>query len=358
MSYKKIRPSFAQKFYQAFKLFFVWAGKADEIDGYFRIEKFSKLLRPMHFSQKGASVEEKRKFFKEELMSVEFETHAYCNRTCYFCPNSFLDRRNKTQLMSEKVFFNILNELAAIDFSGQIKMQRYNEPLSNEIIFERVAQTRKALPKANISFHSNGDYVTYEKLERLEKAGLDEIFVSLYPDYEKHKDTIKQEGYRICNEFLKKVKVEAQAQEVPGHELGRYFFKVGALAVTVFAFNLQDCGNDRGGTLKDLSINVRRSPCMSPFSRLYVDWTGEVFPCCNLRTDYPGHKEYMLGNVNNTPLMDIFYSKTSNFMRRHLAGVSDKTGVCRTCKFDLMCSNKAAENVLDKRLKAMGVAPC
>jgi radical SAM protein with 4Fe4S-binding SPASM domain len=107
--------------------------------------------------------------------------------------------------------------------------------------------------------------------------------------------------------------------------------------------------------LKDLAIEARRSPCESPFVRLYVDWTGDVFPCCNLRADYPGHKDYIMGNVNNSPLMDIYFSKTGNFMRKHLADVSDKTGACRTCRFDLMCSNKNAENLLHKTIARMGV---
>ena len=138
-TYTDIKPSFQQKLYQAFKIFFVWAGTSREIDGYFRVQKFSKMLHPLHFTQKGAPGEDMRRFFKKQLLLVEFETHAHCNRTCSFCPNSFLDRRDKSKLMPEPLFRNILNNLAAMDFSGEIKLQRYNEPLANDIIFTRVA---------------------------------------------------------------------------------------------------------------------------------------------------------------------------------------------------------------------------
>ena len=354
---RKIKASWKQKFYQAFKVFFVAAGRSKEIDGYFRVEKFSRSLKPLHFSQQGASLEQRRDFFKKELRSIEFETHAYCNRTCSFCPNSFLDRRNKSQLMSEGLFNKILRELAAIDFAGQVKLQRYNEPLANDIIFDRVAQTRRALPNADLSFHSNGDYVTLEKLRRLEKAGLNEVFVSLYPDYEKDKHRIAEAGHELCQDFLKRVGITDAVEARTGdHPLGRYVFEVGRMRITAFAFNLGESGNDRGGTLKDLSIKVRRSPCESPFSRLYVDWTGDVFPCCNLRTDVPAHKDYVMGNANDHALMDIFFSKTANFMRRELAVVSDKTGVCRSCKFDIMCSNQHAESLLNKTMNRLQVS--
>jgi radical SAM protein with 4Fe4S-binding SPASM domain len=352
---RKGKASFKQKVYQAFKILFVAAGKSKEIDGYFRVEKFSRTLKPLHFSQVGVSVEEKQAFFKKELRSIEFETHAYCNRTCSFCPNSFLDRRNKSQLMPEEMFKKILSELKAFDFAGQVKLQRYNEPLANDIIFDRVAQTREALPHADLSFHTNGDYVTIAKLEKLEKAGLNEVFVSLYPDYDKDKDRIKEAGHDLCHAFLKRVGITHAVEAQTGdHPLGRYVFDIGRLKITAFAFNLMESGNDRGGTLKDLSIKVRRSPCESPFSRLYVDWTGDVFPCCNLRTDVPEHKDYVMGNVKQESLMDIFFSKTGNFMRRELAIVSDKSGVCSSCKFDVMCSNKHAESLLNKTMERMG----
>ncbi len=200
---KKLKPSIRQKFYQVFKFFYRMLGKAGEMDKYFQVEKFSQKLRLLHFRQDGISQEDKKAFFKNQLVGIEFETHAYCNRTCSFCPNSFLDRRDKTRLMDEDVFRNILRDLSSIGFSGEVKMQRYNEPLANDIIFTRVTQAREALPKAHLSFHSNGDYVTLEKLKKLEQAGLDEVFVSLYPDYEKDKNRLMEAGHDLCQSFCK-----------------------------------------------------------------------------------------------------------------------------------------------------------
>jgi len=154
------------------------------------------------------------------------------------------------------------------------------------------------------------------------------------------------------SKFLQRVGVEAQ--KIPTRtDLGRFYFHVGRLKITIFAFNLYDGGTDRGGALKDLSLQVRRSPCESPFARLYVDWTGDVLPCCNVRADYNEHKGYILGNVKNMSLMDIYFSKTANFMRKELAVVSEKTGVCRTCSFAVMGSNKASKELLDKKFAAL-----
>jgi radical SAM protein with 4Fe4S-binding SPASM domain len=145
--------------------------------------------------------------------------------------------------------------------------------------------------------------------------------------------------------------VGVKAKEIPCKSgLGRYYFYVGRLKITLFAFNMYEDGSDRGGSIKDLSIQARRSPCESLFVRLYVDWTGDVMPCCNLRADIPEHKKYILGNVKNMSLVDIYFSQIANMMRTELAVVSEKTGVCRTCRFALMCSNKDAKDLLDSKM--------
>ncbi len=351
-SYVQMRASPPQKLYQVFKLFFVWLDQAKAMGDFFRIERFSRMLHRMHFNQQGFSESDITAFFENQLLGIEIETHAYCNRTCSFCPNSFLDRRDKTEVMPEAMFNKVIDELAAFGFKGEVKMQRYNEPLANDIIFERVVYVRKKLPLATIGFHSNGDYVTMEKLERLEKAGLSEIFVSLYPDYED--PHLREEADALCQKFISRVGLKVEALPVK-EGLARYNFSCGKLFGQIFAFDLEHNGSDRGGSLKNLSKSVRSSPCMSPFVRLYIDWTGDVFPCCNMRADFPEHKLEILGNVKNQNLKNIYFSKRSNQMRRFLADVSEKKGPCQHCQFDVMCSNKVAESILDARLEVLGI---
>ena len=43
----------------------------------------------------------------------EVENHSYCNRTCSFCSNAFINRLSENHLMSGVVFDKIIGGLAA-----------------------------------------------------------------------------------------------------------------------------------------------------------------------------------------------------------------------------------------------------
>ena len=45
--------------------------------------------------------------FKESLKFIEIEIFSYCNRKCWFCPNSFVDRISHNHLMPEEKYLEI-----------------------------------------------------------------------------------------------------------------------------------------------------------------------------------------------------------------------------------------------------------
>jgi len=348
--YSKIKPSFNQKFYQLLKAFHSNEGKRKK-ESYFRLEKFSKLLHPLHFKQSNVDEGVLKKFFKSQLVELEIETHAYCNRTCNFCPNSVVDRLDKHQVMDVKVFERMIDELKTMDYSGTIKFHRYNEPMSNDLIFDRIAYARKQLPKASLGFNSNGDFLTLEKLARLEKVGATFLRVSLYINYKNDEKNHKAFAEEQLERFFKKLGKKPVA--LPNHGALASARIESSLDAIVFVADIVHKGNDRGGSLKQFSHQVRHSPCVSPFGRLFIDWTGDVLPCCNLRGDIKEHHSSILGNVKASSLKDIYYSSVSNQMRTWLADVSPKGGVCSTCTYDLMCDNSKAKLLLDKTLAAI-----
>ena len=116
-----------------------------------------------------------------DFVFIEIEVFSYCNRKCWFCPNSFIDRRTVNLIMPEQKYLNILQQLKDMNFEGEIAYSRYNEPLSHKDIFiKRLKQAREYLPKAKLRTNSNGDYVTKNYIIDLEKAGLDELFIQQY----------------------------------------------------------------------------------------------------------------------------------------------------------------------------------
>ena len=41
----------------------------------------------------------------DDFVFIEIEIFSYCNRKCWFCPNSFVDRRSENLIMPEEKIF-------------------------------------------------------------------------------------------------------------------------------------------------------------------------------------------------------------------------------------------------------------
>ena len=90
--------------------------------------------------------------FKASVRLIEIEIHSYCNRTCDFCPNSFLDRRSHKTVLDPALYSKIMDDLASIDYRGVITYSRYNEPTSDRPLFiERLREARAKLPNAQLN---------------------------------------------------------------------------------------------------------------------------------------------------------------------------------------------------------------
>ncbi len=112
-------------------------------------------------------IEQVRGLFARFVDQVEIENHNFCNRICWFCPNSFIDRRSQLRLMKDVVFNKIIGALAEIDYDGNLTWSRYHEALAVSSIFDRIAAARKALPRATLVVISNGDYMDRSTLPQL-----------------------------------------------------------------------------------------------------------------------------------------------------------------------------------------------
>jgi len=346
------KTSFYKKLYQSMKFFFNLLNLSQKIDQYFQVEAFANSLGKLHFIQDAATEEEKKCFFIHQLSDVEIETHSFCNRACSFCPNSQFTRFDKNQVMAESIFKKVMDELNSLGFKGTIQLNRYNEPLALDLIFDRVKYTSKQLPYANIGFHSNGDFVTKDRLNKLQEAGLDFIAISRYVDFSEDRQRQLARAKAHCQEYIQKLGLEAK-QVVEEGSLVRYLVIMRKMKVFVFVGDAQSRWVDRGGILKDYANKIRISPCYNPFRKIFIDWTGDVLPCCNLRADLPLHKPYILGNVERQTLQDIFYSQAANKIRKYLVGFGEKNGACKTCQFGVFAYSRQAESCINSVLKKL-----
>jgi hypothetical protein len=276
-----------------------------------------------------------RTLFKASVNQVEIETFTYCNRTCWFCPNARLDRRSTNRYMDEALYLRILEELSAIGYDQVITYRRYNEPLADRIILERLRQARRLLTKACLSTHTNGDYLNRAYLDELRDAGLNQLRVQVYLGNEERFDDDK---ILLC--MVRRMKRLGLPYEMILASKGvRYMAQVAyeGVAVTFDARNFDAIGVDRGQTVRLSHTIERRSPCHVVFQHLYIDHDGAVVPCCNIRSDEPSHTPYVIDHLGSgNSLYHAFANSPLAEWRRGLLTFGVKHKPCNSCAYECL----------------------
>ena len=276
----------------------------------------------------------KKRVFKENVCWVEIGISSFCNRKCWFCPNSIIDRNSCNIELNENLFLKLLSELREINYSNNICLHRYNEPLYNkELLIKRIKQVREYLPQAYIYIVTNGDYLTLDYLEILIDAGVDEIRISYY--YNGNDKNVPFDIENIIKpgmqKFLNKLNLD---YSVLYQRDNYYALKVEYeyIKVTCVSADFKTIGADRGGILKD-NVNIvnRICKCFTPNFQIVVDYDANYTLCCNIRSDDKNNKNYILGNIETHSVFDIFMGeKTINF-RKELLLEGPKKGPCANC---------------------------
>lgn len=276
-----------------------------------------------------------KQWFKNQLKLIEIETFSYCNRECWFCPNSEIDRRSHNTVLPEEVYLSILDQLAEIDYAGEVTYSRYNEPLAyKEIILKRIAQARERLPKAKLRTNTNGDYVTLEYIYQLRDAGLDELFIQQY--------LANDELYsheKMKKRMLKRIKdlgvTYSVITDVENHRI-EYNLNIPGITVHLRARNFSIEGTSRTEKVAEFNKKyVRTQPCMQVFNNMYIDHTGYVMVCCNVRSDIPLHKNGVMAHVTDAPLWEIYRNEKYKPWRKDHEKEGPKHGICAGCKNDI-----------------------
>ena len=276
-----------------------------------------------------------QKWFKGQLKLIEIETFSYCNRKCWFCPNSIIDRHSSNNIMPEDMYLLILNQLAEIDYDKEITYSRYNEPLAHkEIILKRISQAREILPKVKLRTNTNGDYVTLDYIYALRDAGLNELFIQQYLANDEQYNHIKMKKRML--EKIKKFKVDYIVISDIENQRIEYELIIEGITVRLRARNFAIEGTARTKKVEGFNEEyVRTKPCMQVFNNMYIDYNGTVMVCCNTRSDVPEHKDGIMANITDAPIWEIYKNEKYKPWREHLKDESPKSGICAGCKIDL-----------------------
>jgi MoaA/NifB/PqqE/SkfB family radical SAM enzyme len=285
----------------------------------------------------GGKLDSKKKtrLFKSLVNYVEFEPHAFCNRTCVFCPNSTLDRKTNKQVFDRALHRKVLNELAEIDYAGTIAYSRYSEPLAREEIFDYIAEARSLSPRACLKIITNGDYLSHERILRLQSLGLNYLAISIY--LPEGVAWSSQAALEQIEKFSKRVSMGFQVRRKARASVFVDFLKEASgmkMDARCHDFGQGKEGVDRGMSVAWLSpaCFVRKNPCLFVFRNFTMDFNGNVMPCCNLRSDHPRHAPCVLGNVAQETIFDIYAGLSFAQWRHALSGFAPKSAPCKHCK--------------------------
>lgn len=245
--------------------------------------------------------------FREIFKGIEFETTAYCNRKCSYCPVSMYPRPGDedNRYMRDEVFQKILNDLQEIKFSGLVAPHLYGEPLTDPRIIEWMGRVRRALPKSTIKLVTNGDYLTPEKYHALIEAGVDYFNIS------KH-------GQKLPPVL------EQLMSSLEDNERKKRFFVTDFWAD--FNSKQQKLLNTRGGEV-GVTTEKKYNPIMCSYVVYPVINTfGDVILCCN---DY--HNEHKFGNVMERNLKDIWLDPKNLDTRKRIYKGHFDLKICQNC---------------------------
>ncbi len=289
------------------------------------------------------------RIFKRAVRMVEIEVYSFCNRRCWFCPNSKIDRISNNVFMSASVYSKILDDLKSIAYSNMITFSRYNEPFADRVILNRIAEARAKLPGALLHSNTNGDYLDPEYLQLIYEAGLRSLNIQFYlkNDSTYSHDAVKRRSVQVINKLGLPYNIVRDDPD-EWYEIAFAFRDMSIRAYgRIFAKN----GTSRGQTVNIKRNYLRTSPCLVPTQSVFIDHNGSMMPCCNFVSDVPEHRDYIIGDLKARPSIFLeFMSDRAVSFRRSVLNGKPKTGLCADCQFALTDPTEADLAALDHLL--------
>jgi hypothetical protein len=284
-------------------------------------------LLPPQLVDDTLGIDQSRALFARFVDQVEIENHDFCNRVCWFCPNSFIDRRSQLRRMKTGVFNKIIDALAEIDYDGNLTWSRYHEALADHSVFDRIAAARRALPRATLVVISNGDYMDRSTLPQLESAGVDRLILDLYlPDGKERDADARAKGLR---QFCRRTGINLEPSSKVGYVITGARLK-GTLEIPCYT---KEAISTRGGLVEvpKLASYRRHAVCLAPVRHMVIDYNGSGMLCCQTRSDAPEHKDAIIGDLNRADYGLFHLYRDLGAARRTLLAPGAKTGVCQSC---------------------------
>lgn len=236
---------------------------------------------------------------KDLFQAVEIEINHRCNLSCSYCPNS-VDERIEKGVMELELYERLMLQLKQINYQGRISYDFYNEPLLHPQIFDIVQLTKKYLPHCRLEIYTNGTTLTYLNFLKFLDFGVDKFIVT------KH-------------EQVSKLPLDDYISQLPEKNKKALSYR-----------SFQDLRlTNRGGVLPHIQHQFTTSllPCYIPSTIVTVTVKGNVLPCFE---DF--YQEHIMGNINQSGLLEIWESPKYQQFRQHLRQAQrHRFSPCQNC---------------------------
>lgn len=234
---------------------------------------------------------------------IEIETYNRCNGSCSFCPVSKNNDSREEHKMSWELFKKIINNLADLNYDGELCTFSNNEPFLDERIIEMNAYAREKLPKARMHLYTNGTLLTMDKFHGIMKY-LDEL---------------------IIDNYQQELKLIKPVQEIYDYLMSHEEYKG---RVSIVLRKPIEILTSRGGDAPNRT-NVKTFPkngCALLFEQMIIRPDGKVSLCCN---DPLGKNT--LGDLNKQTLEEVWYGKPYSRIRSLVAEGRENWEHCKNC---------------------------
>ena len=275
---------------------------------------------------------------------LQIQSISYCNAACIYCPYPETKNELPQGKMEKSVFDRVIQNCIGHSELKFIALVLQNEPLLDNRIVEFAENIRRSLPEVLILLTTNGSLLDRDTCHQLLESRLNRIIISIGGLTERtfayhtagirHADVFEnilflieknRENYFPLEVCLSIVETKENCHEIPPTR--QFWRKLGVRTVVLPLSN-------RTGVLTNYrQLNVNRKDnaapgiCRMPFEKLNVLFNGDVLACCQ---DWK--RRYVVGNVMQKPLHDIWRNDLMSVLRRKLiAGKQREISMCREC---------------------------
>lgn len=259
------------------------------------------------------------------IRKFEIEISSHCNRQCPWCSNSIVDRSNN-EIMKEDIFIKIISELERAGFDRHdvaITFSKFNEPMYNfDLLEKRILQLRLYLKNVRLLINTNGDYIN----KKIVELPISELSIMDYDNKGIDYGALVIEGLGANHINRLPTRLVADINNI----------KVNYLYDWQKHFKIEDRGGLLSSSVCEWKNNreIRDYPCFVSGRPLSIDYLGNVTPCCHIRGDADQHKEYIMGNIKESSMSDIFNNDKFKKFNQNMESkdISKYHDPCKRCQ--------------------------